>query len=323
MGAAAYRAGVELYNEYDGLTHDYTPRNRGAVASAAYRAGENLHDGNAAHDFTQKQGIAHTEIMLPENAPQTFLDRQTLWNAVEMAEKRNDARTAREVEIALPNELTLRENIELVREYVADNFISKGMIADVAIHSGHRNQHQNDAHDVEAQHDKIIAPNNPHAHILLTTRPVDKEGFAKKKNREWESPRNVYQWREQWARAQNREFERRGLEVKVTHESHATRGLDREPTIHLGPTDAALEKQGIRTIRGDKNRDVRARNRAKDERDRQYRRELESRERSPNHSIGANNSREQMLQWLDELEQKRRQNPQRDRDDDQDRDRER
>jgi len=115
VGASAYRAGEKLHNEYDGLTHDYT----------------------------KKRGIVYTEIMLPENAPAEFSDRQTLWNAVELAEKRKDARTAREIEISLPNELSRAEQIKLVREYVRDNFISENMCADISIHSG-KHYHKSD-----------------------------------------------------------------------------------------------------------------------------------------------------------------------------------
>ena len=261
VGAAAYRAGEKLHNEYDGLTHDYTPRNRGMIAAAAYRSGENLSTDNANHDFTKKAGIAYKEIILPDHAPSEFADRQTLWNAVEKAEKRRDARTAREVEIALPNELTLDEQINLVRGFVSDTFISQGMIADIAIHGGHKNAHDKDADHIEAAHDTMISPNNPHAHILLTDRPVERTGFSKLKNRDWNNRSNIEKWREAWARAQNREFERKKLNIRVRHESYERQGVDREPTIHLGHEAAALEKQGIRTNRGDRNRAIEARNR--------------------------------------------------------------
>ena len=198
VGAAAYRSGEKLHNEYDNRTHDYTKR--GIVGAVAYRSGENLQDGTASHDFTQKRGIAHTEIMLPENAPPEFADRQTLWNAVERAEKRKDARLAREIVIALPNELSPDEHINLVREYVGDSFVSHGMIADVAIHSGHRAAHDKDPSDIEAEHDIMISPNNPHAHIMLTDRPVGKRGFEPKKDRSWNDCKNVELWREQYCR---------------------------------------------------------------------------------------------------------------------------
>ena len=131
---------------------------RSSVAAAAYRAGEkirNEHDGTM-HDYSRKTGVVYSEILLPKNAPPEFEDRAILWNTVEKSEKRCDARTAREVEIALPKDFDLQENIELVREYVKENFVSAGMCADFAIHNN--------------------GDSNPHAHILLTTRHVDGAG---------------------------------------------------------------------------------------------------------------------------------------------------
>ncbi len=243
VGAAAYRAGEKLHNEYDGLTHDYT----------------------------NKSGIVYKEIFLPENAPSEFADRQTLWNAVEKAEKRRDSRTAREIEIALPRELSLDEQINLVRGYVGENFTSRGMCADVAIHRGHI--HKNNEQIINEKTDNIITPNNPHAHILLTVRPVDKEGFCKATGREWNKSKYVSEWREQWANAQNREFERKNSDIRVSHESYIKQGLEKEPTKHLGHEVTALERRGIRTDRGDENRAIIKRNQEREER--QHRRAQE------------------------------------------------
>ncbi len=238
VGAAAYRAGEKLHNEYDGLTHDYS----------------------------HKRGIAHREIILSPNAPGEFADRQKLWNAVEMAEKRKDARTAREIEIALPRELSPDEQIQLVRAYVGDNLTSRGICADVAIHSGHR--HQKDKENIEAQNDKNINSTNPHAHILFTTRQVSPQGFGAK-DRTLESRQNVRHWREAWANAQNRRLQQKGLEIKLSHESYKNQGIDKEPTKHLGHNAAALERRGIRTDRGDENRAIVKRNRQREERQKQ------------------------------------------------------
>ena len=231
IGAAAYRSGEKLYNDHDGLTHDYT----------------------------RKSGITHTEILLPENAPQEYFDRQTLWNAVEKAEKRNDSRTAREIEIALPLEFTKEQNIELVQEFVKSTLLPQGMCVDVAFHSG-RHSHRKDMHHIEAESDAMITPDNPHAHILLTTRPVDTDGFLPKKNRAWENKKNVVVWREQWANAQNKAFERMGLDVRVDHRSHKDRGLEDKPTIHEGVVVRQMERRGIRTEIGDTNRQIRQEN---------------------------------------------------------------
>lgn len=226
------------------LSVKYISRGKGrtAIAAAAYRSGEKLYDHyyGETHDFTEKRGIVYTEILLPENAPSEFRDRETLWNAVEKAEKRRDARLAREVEIALPKELTLAEQIELARCYVIDNFISQGMCADIAIH------------------DK--GNGNPHAHILLTTRFVDKTGFIGK-NRDWNRRENVTLWRRQWANIQNREYEHKGLKMRVSHESYIQRGFKRKPTRHRGPLVSVFEKMGIQTDLGTENRAIIEKNR--------------------------------------------------------------
>ena len=133
-------------------------KGKSAVAAAAYRSGEKLvneYDG-AIHDYTRKGGIVHTEILLPDNAPPAFSDRSALWNAVERIEKAKNAQLAREIEIALPHELTREQGVSLVREYVKGNFVAAGMCADVCLHD------KNDG--------------NPHAHILLTMRPIEQDG---------------------------------------------------------------------------------------------------------------------------------------------------
>jgi len=132
VGAAAYRAADRLRSDHDGMTHDYSPKSS-AVNAAAYRSGESLSDeqGNKMHDYTRKRGVVHAEILLPENAPQEYQDRATLWNAVEKSEIRKDAQTAREMDIALPVEFDRHEQITLTREYVKGNFVDKGMCADL------------------------------------------------------------------------------------------------------------------------------------------------------------------------------------------------
>lgn len=131
---------------------------RSAVAAAAYRAGEkvtNRWDG-VTHDYTKKQGVVHTEILLPPEAPAEYLFRDKLWNAVEAAEKSTNARLCRECLLALPTELNREQQIALVRDFVEQNFVALGMCADVAIH---------DPQGRESE--------NPHAHILLTVRPIN------------------------------------------------------------------------------------------------------------------------------------------------------
>ena len=133
-------------------------KGKSAVAAAAYRAGQTLtneYDG-VTHDYTRKGGIVHTEILLPDNAPPEYADRAVLWNAVEKIEKAKNAQLAREIEIALPVELTKEQNISLVREYVKQHFVAAGMCADFAIHD--------------------TGGGNPPAHIMLTMHPFEQGG---------------------------------------------------------------------------------------------------------------------------------------------------
>lgn len=206
VGAAAYRAGEKIINERDGITHDYT----------------------------RKGGCEYSEIVLPENAPERLYNRSELWNEVERSEKRKDAQTAREIEVALPVELSLEEQAEMVREYAKSNFVEKGMCVDFAIH------------------DK--GDGNPHAHIMLTTREVSPDGFGKKE-REWNDRQNVEQWRENWADTYNHEMEKKSLPDRVDHRSLAAQGIERAPQIHLGAAHK-MEQRGVDTDRGSLNREV-------------------------------------------------------------------
>lgn len=241
MNVAMYHLSIKNLNR---------KQNQSAVAAAAYRSGERLYNSydRLAHDFTRKKGIVHTEILLPSNAPKEFYHRETLWNAVESAEKRCDSRTAREVEIALPNELKLGEHIKLVREFIAENFVRLGMCADICIHNKE--------------------DGNPHAHILLTTRSVEHYGFNKKKNRDWDRRENVSIWRKNWADMQNRELEKRGVVARVNHQSYKMRNIDREPTKHLGHRAAAMDRRGIETDRANDNRAIMARNLEREDQER-------------------------------------------------------
>lgn len=206
VGAAAYRAGEKLYNSYDGITHDYT----------------------------KKGGVEYSQIILPNNAPVEYEDRETLWNAVEHAEKRINSRTAREIEVALPAELTRENQIKLIQEYARTNFMQKGMCVDFSIH------------------DK--GDGNPHAHIMITTREVTQEGFTSK-NREWDKKESLETWRENWAIECNKSLEKYGFEKRIDHRSYKDQGIDKEPTIHLGKAHR-LEKRGINSERGNLNREI-------------------------------------------------------------------
>jgi len=228
VASAAYRAGEKLYNEYDGCTHDYSKRN----------------------------DIVHTEIILPDNAPEKFKDRETLWNEVEKTEKRIDSQTAREVEIALPIELNREEQIALVREYVTENFVKQGMCVDFAIHTG---SHEHTSQEEYKDTDQDIKSENPHAHIMLTMREVTKDGFTKK-NREWNDKKLLVEWRKSWAEHCNREFEKKKLDIKIDHRSYYEQGVDKIPTVHMGKTATIIERKGGKSRMGDINREIQAQN---------------------------------------------------------------
>ena len=155
---------------------------RSAVAAAAYRSAEkivNEWDG-VEHDFTKKHWVEFSEIILPEHAPIEYKDRAVLWNAVEKAEKASDARLAREVEVALPKELTRDQQIQVLEDFVQRKFVSQGMIADINVHDPPVTDDRGRALDINGNvtHDidKMVFQ-NPHAHILLTVRPMDESGL--------------------------------------------------------------------------------------------------------------------------------------------------
>ena len=284
VAASAYRSCSRLYNDYDGIQHDYT----------------------------KKQGLVWQEVFLPEYAPQEWKDREQLWNAVEKVETAKDSRLAREFVVALPIELNREEQIELLQEFITEQFVADGMCADAAIHD-------TDGH-------------NPHAHILLTVRPLDEQGkwqyktekeylcmkngeergftaaeFRTAQNEGWEkqypykvSKKKVYMvpseaeaqglvradkhpkstrygrqnpiserwnseeqlvtWRAAWADVTNRYLEHAGREERIDHRSNAARGLDEIPTIHEGVTAQALERKGIISDRCELNRQIKADN---------------------------------------------------------------
>ncbi len=188
---------------------------RSAVASAAYRAREKLYDErqNRKFDYSKQEDLGHAEILTPSHAPEWMKDREKLWNGVEAAEKRKDSRLAKEVEVALPKELSLDQNKALLKEFVTQNFIKEGRIADIAIHTNEQ---------------------NPHAHIMLTTREIVGDGFGKKV-RGWDKKEHLLKWRKSWADIQNEHLLKHGFDINVDHRSHAERGIDIEPQKHLGP----------------------------------------------------------------------------------------
>lgn len=214
---------------------------RGAVAAAAYRARTKLRDFRLKEtfDYTRSRRALHTEILSPANVPPWVHDREYLWNQVEAAEKRKDSQVAREINIALPAELSQEKQIELVQKYVQEQFVALGMIADISVHKPPKDGDQR----------------NIYAHILLTTRDIDSEGFGMK-NRNWNRKELLLKWREQWAVYVNRALAEAGISERVDHRTLEAQGINREPTVHLGFKATDLERSGITTKRGEHNRRV-------------------------------------------------------------------
>lgn len=241
-------------------------KGKSAVAAAAYRAGEKITNGfdGETHDYTRKGGVIHTEILLPDHAPAAYTDRAVLWNAVEKIEKAKNAQLARELELALPRELTREQGISLVREYVKHNFVTAGMCADIAVHD--------------------TGGGNPHAHVMLTMRPIEQGGawgakqkkeyildrdgnkiYDRKKRQykcrsvpatDWNEQTKAEEWRAAWAEICNQVLEQNGYAERIDHRSYERQGIDQIPTVHLGVAASAMEKRGIRTERGDLNREI-------------------------------------------------------------------
>jgi len=191
-------------------------KGQSAVASAAYRAGEKLHDErlNKTFDYTRKEKVVYKEIMTPENAPAWAKDRETLWNKVEQSENRKDAQLTRDLIVAIPRELPSEQQIALVREFVQENFVNHGMIADVCIH-------ENRTAD---------GGKNPHAHIMLTLRELDGDGFGKK-NREWNQKDVLLKWRNEWEKTVNKHLEQAGRPERVSLQARSQPEQTKEPEV--------------------------------------------------------------------------------------------
>lgn len=220
-------------------------KGQSATASVAYRAGAKIEcerEGRT-HDYTKKGGVLHSEIFLPDNAPDWANDRQKLWNEAEKAEKRKNSTVAREFEVALPYELHEKQRIALVQAFAKQIVERHGCAVDAHLHD-------DDKRKVKANH---------HAHIMLTTRKIDENGFTNK-TRELDQKQSgeVVYWRKQWAKAVNAHLRACGINKVVDHRSLKEQGLERQPTIKLGVNAAALERKGIETDKGDYNRAITA-----------------------------------------------------------------
>lgn len=229
MECAAYRAGEKLYSEYYGLVSDYT----------------------------RKGGVVHSEILLPPHAPREYADRQTLWNAVEDVERNKNAQLAYSFDIALQNEFSLDENIALARQFLLDNFVARGMIADFAVH----------------QPDRENGISNPHFHVMCPIRPLNPDGTWGAKQRrvyredgkfdavpttDWGKPETLEAWREAWAVICNAKFEEKELPCRIDHRSYKRQGVEQVPTVHEGVAVRQMEARGILTDKGEHNRWIRS-----------------------------------------------------------------
>ncbi|RWE78220.1 MAG: Ti-type conjugative transfer relaxase TraA [Mesorhizobium sp.] len=204
-----------------------------AVASAAYRSASRLRDQRIerTHDFSAKRGVVHSEVLLPENAPEAWSDRERLWNDVEAFEVRKDAQLAREVEFALPRELSLAQGIELARDFVQAEFVSRGMVADL-------NVHWDRAEDGSPK---------PHAHVMLTMRSVDENGFGPKV-RDWNSTEMVERWRERWAGLANERLAELDIDARIDHRSLEAQGIALEPQTQIGAPAQRIEGSGLDAV---------------------------------------------------------------------------
>ena len=247
-------------------------KGKSAVASAAYISGEKIKNewDGVTHDYTKKQGVISKEIFLPDHAPEEYKDRKTLWNSVELFEKNSNAQLARNFIISLPKELSIEENKKMIEEYIQNNFVKEGMIVDLAIHDESRDGNQ-----------------NIHAHIMTIVRPINEDGtWGQKSKKEyildekgekvlnkngkpktrkvelttWNDKGNVEKWREKFSNLCNKYLERAGAEKRVDHRSFKRQGIKQIPTIHLGASASAMERKGIRTEKGDINREIKKQN---------------------------------------------------------------
>jgi Ti-type conjugative transfer relaxase TraA len=217
-----------------------------AVASAAYRSASRLRDErlDRDQDFSAKRGVVHSEVMLPENAPARLSDRERLWNDVESFEIRKDAQLAREVEFALPREMTQAQGIELARDFVRAEFVDRGMIADL-------NVHWDMAEDGMPK---------PHAHVMLTMRAVDENGFGRKV-REWNRTEMVEGWRERWAELANERLAELDIDARIDHRSLEAQGLALEPQSQIGAPAKriglrGIESEGLEADRAEMHREI-------------------------------------------------------------------
>jgi len=201
-----------------------------AVASAAYRSASRMRDEriDRVQDFSAKRGVVHSEVLLPENAPEQWSDRERLWNDVEAFEVRKDAQLAREVEFAIPREMTQAQGIALARDFAQAEFVDQGMIADLNVHW-------------DIGEDGMP---KPHAHVMLTMRSVDENGFGSKV-REWNRTEIVERWRERWAEHVNEQLTELDIDARIDYRSLEAQGIGLEPQSQIGAPALRIEGEGL------------------------------------------------------------------------------
>ncbi len=246
-------------------------KGQSCVASDAYITGLRLRDDyyGKFHDYTKKEGVLFTELLLPDYAPERLKDREVLFNEIEKNEKHPKAQLCYNFNFVLQNELSYEENLEIAQRFIKENFLSKGMIVDYAVHDPERNG----------------GIQNPHVHMLIPIRPLNKDGtWGEKQVREylldengerikkpngkyafnavpttdWGAPETLDAWRKAYADIFNKAFEEKGLDCRIDHRSYSAQGLELLPTIHEGPQVRAMEAKGIKTEIGDENRRIKA-----------------------------------------------------------------
>jgi Ti-type conjugative transfer relaxase TraA len=211
------------------------------LASAAYRSASRLHDErlDRDHDFSNKAGVVHGEVMLPDGAPEEWENREKLWNAVEAAEVRKDAQLAREAEFAIPRELDQAEGIRLARDFVQREFVDRGMVADLNVHW-----------DIGADGEP-----KPHAHVMLTTREVGEDGFGPKV-RDWNRTDLLEHWRGAWADHVNQRLAELDIDARIDHRSLEAQGIELEPQHKIGPAASRMGSQGLESERLAEHHDI-------------------------------------------------------------------
>lgn len=245
---ASYHLSVQIISRSAGQS---------SVAAAAYRAGERLKDERAGitHDYSRRRGVIYSGILVPPGAAPSLSDRSALWNEVERLEGRRDAQLAREINLALPHELDAGARRELLLNFVQEAFVSRGMVADVAVH--------------EPVLEKGDHPHNHHAHILLTLRQATPSGLRRVKTREWNSDKLLTHWRALWATCQNGALARAGLSIRVDHrtleaqrnealergDGRAAASLSRTPEVHIGRSEPRQSSKQSRP-RTDRNAEI-------------------------------------------------------------------